>query len=172
MRKATGLLVLTLSMLVGSSFVASLAAANAPVRSVIRVDETDVDRSVCTFRVTFRLHGSFKNVDYYDNDGFLYRTIDTVGGGEPFTVTAAAKGTTLTMQNEAFSVVLTYNDDGSVVTYTQRGLFDKFTTPHGGIVLLDTGIVRFEEPGEAILFAGGPHQAVDGDFDAFCAAFG
>jgi hypothetical protein len=68
--------------------------------------------------------GTPLNVDYYDNSGFLYKTIDTVGEGGPFTVTNTAHGTTLTIQNEAFSVVITYNRDGSVRTYTQRGLFD------------------------------------------------
>jgi hypothetical protein len=171
MRRGTSRLTLTLMGLLGLALLAPPAGANTQVKSVIRVDETDVDRSVCPFGVTFHLHGSFKSVDYYDNTGFLYKTIDTVGGGAPFRVTATAKGTTLTMQNEAYSVVVTYDDDGSVATYTQRGLFDKFTAPQGGIVLLDAGIVRFEEPGDIILFAGGPHQAVNGDFDAFCAAF-
>jgi hypothetical protein len=148
------------------------AAANTQEKSVIHVDETYIDSSVCAFDLTVHLDGSFKNVDHYDNSGFLYKTIDTVGGGGPFTVTYTAHGTTLTMQNEAFSVVLTYNRDGSVRTYTQRGLFDKFTTPGRGIVLLDTGIASFQEPSEEILFIAGPHQAVNGDFDAFCAAFG
>jgi len=38
--------------------------------------------------------------------------------------------------------------------------------------LLDTGIAMWSEPVEDLLFAGGPHQAVNGDFEAFCAAFG
>ncbi len=80
--------------------------------------------------------------------------------------------TTLTMQNESFSVVLTYNPDGSVDTYTQRGVFDKFTVPGGGAVLLDTGKVIFDEPSEDVVFIAGPHQAVRGEFEAFCAAFG
>ncbi|MFL5766359.1 MAG: hypothetical protein ACJ758_00765, partial [Actinomycetota bacterium] len=130
------------------------------------------DPGICAFDVTFRLSGSFKNVDYYDNSGFLYRTIDTVGGGGPFRVTATAHGTTLTMQNEAFSAVITYSRDGSVATYTQRGLFDKFTVPGGGTVLLDTGKAVFAEPSEEILFIAGPHEAVNGEFDAFCTAFG
>jgi hypothetical protein len=137
-------------------------------KSVIHVDDTSVDSGVCAFDVTFHSFGSFKNVDYYDNSGFLYKTIDTVGGG-PFTVTATANGTTLTMQSESFSVVNTYNPDGSVNTFTQRGIFDKFTTPGRGIVLLDTGKVTFDSEFN-VLFAAGPHQAVNGDFEAFCAA--
>jgi hypothetical protein len=166
------LVVLGVSAMIGVAMFAGPAAGGTVVKSVIHVHETDIDSGVCAFDVTFRLAGSFKNVDYYDNGGFLYKTIDTVGGGGPFRVTASAHGTTLTMQNEAFSAVITYNRDGSVATYTQRGLFDKFTVPGGGTVLLDVGIASFEEPSEEILFIAGPHQAVNGEFDAFCAAFG
>jgi hypothetical protein len=172
MLRLTKLLVPIVAASVGFAVFAPPAAANTVVKSVYRVDESDVDRGVCSFGVRFDLHGYFKNVDYYDNSGFLYKSIDTVGGGGPFRVTATAHGTTLTMQNEAFSAVITYRRNGSVKTYTQRGLFDKFTTPGGGIVLLDTGIAVFLEPSEEVVFAGGPHQAVNGDFDAFCAAFG
>lgn len=148
------------------------AAANIQVKSVTQVDETYTESSICPFDLRVHLRGSFKNVDYYDNSGFLYKTIATVGGGAPFTVSYRANGVTLTQRNEAFSVVITYNTDGSAKTYTQRGAFNKFTTPGGGIVLLDTGIATWSEPDEELLFAGGPHQAVNGDFEAFCAAFG
>jgi hypothetical protein len=171
MLRVTKLLVPVATTLVCVGLFAPPAAANMQVRSVIHVDETYTDSSVCPFDLTVHLHGSFKNVDYYDNSGFLYKTIATVGGGGPFTVSYRANGTTLTQRNEAFSVVLTYNPDGSVSTYTQRGPFNKFTTPGGGIVLLDTGIATWSEPEEDLLFAGGPHQAVNGDFDSFCAAF-
>jgi hypothetical protein len=171
MSRGTKLLVLAMTSMVGIALSAQSAAANMQVKSVIHVDDTSVDSGVCAFDVTFHSFGSFKNVDYYDNSGFLYKTIDTVGAGGPFTVTATANGTTLTMQNESFTFITTYNPDGSVDTFTQVGVFDKFTTPGGGIVLLDTGNLTLD--GEFnVLFAAGPHQAVNGEFDAFCAAFG
>jgi hypothetical protein len=172
MPRVTKLLVAAITTVVGVLLFAPPAAANMQVKSVIHVDETDIESGICPFDLTVHLHGSFKNVDYYDNSGFLYKTIDTPGGGGPFTVSYSAHGTTLTQRNEAFSVVITYNPDGSVNTYTQRGPFDKFTTQGGGIVLLDTGKVTFQEPEEDVLFIAGPHQAVKGEFDAFCAAFG
>jgi hypothetical protein len=150
---------------------AAPASANSQDKSVIHVNDTSVDSGVCSFDVTFHSLGQFKNVDYYDNSGFLYKTIDTPGGGGPFTVTASAHGTTLTMQSEAFSFVTTYNPDGSPASFTQRGPFDKFTKPGSGIVLLDTGVVKFDSEFNVVLM-GGPHQAVIGEFDAFCAAFG
>jgi hypothetical protein len=148
------------------------AQASMTVKSVFDVRETYTDTFVCPFDVRVHLDGSFKNVDFYDTDGFLYRSIATPGGGGPFTVTYTAKGTTLRQQSEAFSTVITYNRDGSVRTYTQRGPFDRFTVRGTGIVLLDTGIAVFSEPDETLLFSGGPHQAVNGDFEAFCASFG
>src|SRR5436190_9013592 len=172
MSHATRLLTLVAVAVAAVALPAVPAAANTQLKSVIHVQQTGIDSGICPFDVRFYLSGWFKSVEYYDSSGFLYKTIDTVGGGGPFRVTATAKGTTLTMQNEAFSAVVTYNRDGSVATYTQRGLFDKFTVPGGGSVLLDTGKAMWDEPAEYILFIAGPHQAVNGDFDAFCAAFG
>jgi hypothetical protein len=118
------------------------------------------------------LDGYFKSVDYYDTSGFLYKTINTPGGGGPFTVTETAHGTTLTQKSEAFSEVITYNRDGSAKTYTARGPVAKFTLPGRGIILLNVGTATWTEPEENLLFMAGPHQAATGDFEAFCAAFG
>jgi hypothetical protein len=86
-----------------------------------------------------------------------------------FTVTATAKGTTLTQQNVAFDEQITYNADGSVNTRTDNGPYNKFTAPGSGIVWLDTG--RIVVDGDFnVLFVAGPGQ--HGDFSAFCAAFG
>ena len=170
MSRVTKLLAMT--SMFGLALSAQPAAANIPVKSTNHVDFTYVETEVCPFHLRVHLEGSYKSVDYYDNSGFLYRTINTVGGGGPFRVTYTAHGTTLTQQNEAFSEVITYNRDGSARTYTRRGPYARFTVRGEGIVLLDTGIARWSEPDEDLLFAGGPHQAVNGDFEAFCAAFG
>ena len=172
MPRITKLSVLTVSAVIGAVLFASPAAANMQVRSVFQVDETYTESNVCPFDLKVHLHGSVKYVDYYDNSGFLYKTIGTVGGGGPFTVSYRANGITLTQRNEAYSVVITHNPDGSASTYTQRGPFNIFTSPGVGIVLQDTGIATWSEPDEELLFAGGPHQAVNGDFDSFCAVFG
>jgi hypothetical protein len=141
------------------------------VKSVNHVDERYIESSICPFDLKVHLHGSYKNVDYYDNTGFLYKTIDTPGGGGPFGVSYSAKGTTLTQSNDAFSTVVIYKRDGTW-TYTERGAVNKFVAPGVGIVLLDAGIATWSEPDDNLLFIGGPHQAANGDFHAFCAAFG
>ncbi len=147
------------------------AAANTQVRTVIHVDDTFVDDETCGFDITVHVFGPFTDTDFYDNSGFLYKTIETVGPGGPFTITETAKGTTLTMPMQSFQVTITYNADGSPATFTNNGLVTKFTLPGGGVVLLDTGRVTFDREGN-ILFEAGPHQQLHGDVDAFCAAFG
>jgi hypothetical protein len=67
---------------------------------------------------------------------------------------------------------VSFHRDGTS-TYTQRGPYNVLTAPGIGVVLLDTGTATWTEPDETLLFiSGGPHQAIEGDFDAFCAAFG
>jgi hypothetical protein len=87
--------VLTVTTVVGVLLFVPPAAANTQVRNVIHVDETYLESSICSFDLKVHLHGSFKTVAYYDNSGFLYKTINTVGGGGPFTVSYPAKGITL-----------------------------------------------------------------------------
>ena len=144
------------------------AAASTPVRTVFHVDDTQVDRDLCGFRITFHLLGSFTTTDFRDTTGFLYKSISTVGPG-PFRITATAKGTTLVEQNVSFSETVTYNRDGSIKTLTDNGLYNRFTAPGRGVVWLDTGHLIVDGDFN-ILFVAGPRQ--NGDFRAFCAAFG
>jgi hypothetical protein len=147
------------------------AVANMQVKTVYHVDETYIESEMCPFDIRVHLDGTFKQVNYYDNTGFLYKQINTPGGGGPFTVSNTAKGTTLTQNAEAFSEMITFNHDGTS-TYTRRGPVAKYTVPRVGIVLLETGTGSWLEPDDTLLFlSGGLHQAINGDFDAFCAAF-
>jgi hypothetical protein len=173
MLRVTRFVVPVASVLVCVALFAWPAAANTQVKNVYHVDETYTETGTCPFDLRVHLEGSYKQVDYYDNSGFLYKTISTPGGGGPFTVSNTAHGTTLTQRAEAYSTVLTYRADGSVKTYTERGPVSKYTVPGVGIVLLETGTGTWSEPDETLLFlSGGRHQSVNGDFDAYCAAFG
>jgi hypothetical protein len=144
------------------------AAANTQVRTVIHVDEIAVDSELCGFDITSHFFGAITFTDFYDNTGFLYKTI-AKGRPGPFRVTATAKGTTLTSQNESFSETITYNPDGSMKTLTDNGVFNRFTAPGRGIVWLDTGHLIVDGDFD-VLFVAGPRQ--NGDFSAFCTAFG
>jgi hypothetical protein len=146
------------------------AAANSKKTTAVQADNRFVDSRTCAFDIRVHFFGVYRSTDYYDNSGFLYKTIITAGGGL-FTVTEAAKGITLTMQMQTVEVVITYNADGSVNTGTDNGLVLKFTLPGSGVVLLDTGRLIFDSEGD-IVFEAGPHQALHGDVEAFCAAFG
>ncbi len=155
-------------VIVGATALLAQPASARPVRTVIHIDDTGVDPEICDFDVTFHFFGSLTFTDFYDNSGFRYKTIGRAGPG-PFTVTATAKGTTLTQQNVSFTEITTYNADGSVKTLTDNGPYNKFTAPGSGIVWLDTG--RIVVDGDFnVLFEAGPRQ--HGEFDAFCAAFG
>jgi hypothetical protein len=157
--------------LVGMAVFAQPATANTKVTTVIHDDETFVESGMCPFDITFHEFGTFKGAEYFDNKGFNYKTIVTVGHGGPFTITVTAKGTTLTMQNQAAPVVIMFNADGSRDTETVHGPVFKFTVPGSGVVLLEAGRLTFDGDGN-VVFRAGPHQSLDGDFDAFCAAFG
>jgi hypothetical protein len=157
--------------LVGMAVFAQPAAANTKVTTVIHDDETFVESGICPFHITFHQFGTFKAAEYFDNNGFNYKTIITVGPGGQFTITVTAKGTTLTMQNQAAPVVITFNADGSRATETFHGPTFKFTLPGSGVVLLEAGRLMFDGDGN-VVFEAGPHQLLDGDVDAFCAAFG
>ena len=144
------------------------AAANTKDTTVVHVDDRFVDSEICRFDITFHVAGTLTFMDFYDNSGFLYKTI-AKGRPGPFRVTVTAKRTTLTQQNSSFTEITTYNADGSVKTLTDNGPFNKFTARGRGIVWLDTGHLVVDGDFN-ILFVAGPRQ--DGAFDAFCAAFG
>lgn len=147
---------------------AQTASANTQVTTAFQIDDIAVESGLCGFDVTFRFVGSVTSTDYYDNSGFLYKTIDK-GRPGPFRVTVTANGTTLTQQNSSFTEVLTYHADGSVRTRTLTGGYNKFTAPGRGIVWLDTGRIVLDGDFN-ILFEAGPHQ--NDDFSALCAALG
>ena len=166
--RLTAMLAVTLA---GITLWVQPAIANTKVTNVVHVHDTFVDSETCGFDITVHASGSFKSSDYYDNSGVIYKTIITVGAGGPFTIRETAKGTTLTMQNQSYQVMITYNADGSINTFTLDGPVMRFTVPGGGVVLLDAGKVTFDGEGN-IVFEAGPHQQFHGDVAGFCAAFG
>ena len=147
---------------------AQTAAANTQVRTAFYIDDTVVDSGLCTFDVTSRFVGWVTSTDYYDNSGLRNKTISK-GRPGPFRVTATARGTTLITQNASFSETITYNPDGSIKTLTDNGVYNRFTAPGRGIVWLDTGHLIVDGDFN-VVFVAGPRQ--NGDFRAFCAAFG
>jgi len=147
---------------------APTAAANTQVRNVFHIDYTATDSELCGFDVTSHFVGWVTSTDYYDNSGFLYKTISK-GRPGPFRGTATAKGTTLISQSVSFSETITYNPDGSIKTVTDNGVYNRYNAPGSGIVWLDTGHLIVDGDFN-VVFVAGPRQ--HGDFTAFCAAVG
>ena len=122
---------------------AQTASANTQVTTAFQIDDIAVESGLCGFDVTFRFVGSVTSTDYYDNSGFLYKTIDK---GRPGPIQSHCHGewNHAHPAERSFTEVLTYNADGSVQTRTHTGGYNKFTAPGRGIVWLDTGrIVRW-----------------------------
>jgi opacity protein-like surface antigen len=143
------------------------AMANTNVMTVYHTDTTFAVHDWCEFPVHFHIAGSYKGVDYFDDGGFLYKTIYTAGGGSSYRWTASANGKALTMQMQSFMQVITYGTDGSA-TSAIHGVDLKFTYRGSGIVLQDVGTVFTDENG-GITFTAGPHQSLSEDFEEFCA---
>lgn len=160
------------SILVLGVFIFSLAAGSASANTTkvtYAFDDFYSSNHDCGFRVRLHSYGPYRIADQYDNDGNLFRTIITVSGGRYY-ITATANGVTL-KTTASYQIVQTYNPDGSFDVYHEDGLHFGFTLPGGGVVLLETGRLVFDQETEQIIFEGGPHMNSDGDLEAFCQAF-
>jgi hypothetical protein len=124
----------------------------------------------CGFKVMFHAYGPYKIADQYDNDGVLFRTIVTSGGGG-YHIAATANGVTLTTES-SYQIIDLWKPNGRLAATREDGLHFGFKVRGEGIVLLDTGRVDFDPHTGEIIFEGGPRQFLHGDLDAFCAAFG
>ena len=105
-------------------------------------------------------------IDFYDNEGNLLREVLHVRFVGTATNDVTGKTIPVTgVRHLEFDFV-----DG---TFTETGVLRHVTVPGEGIVLHESGrIVLPLEPEEGLepLFVGGPHQLMEGDVTAFCAA--
>jgi hypothetical protein len=162
-------LVLMISLLAATILWTEPALADTKVTTVHQNDFTYVNSDWCDFRVRFHVFGTWKETNYFDDSGFLYKTIATAGPGGRFTQTASANGATLTMQMQSFMQVNYYNPDGTIDTVKTHGVDLKFTSQGSGIVLQAVGTVVFDGDFN-VIWTAGPNQWVSGDFEEFCAA--
>jgi hypothetical protein len=144
------------------------AAANTTVRTVFHIDTSESIDDLCPFSIEETVVGSFQRIDQFDNAGRLIRVMLTAFGG-PFTITWSANGVTATTRSETVVVIFTLSPDGSVITHAENGIVFNFVVPGVGTVLMDVGRLVFDEVGN-LLFEAGPHQLLEGDIDALCAA--
>ena len=84
------------------------------------------------------------------------------------TWTNPANGNSLS-SHEASVLRIFYNPDGSFASADNEGLTFNLNLPGQGALLLDVGRIVIRH-GQGIVFEAGPHQELNGDTAAFCAA--
>lgn len=116
--------------------------------------------AACGFTVTFHQLDRGTYQLFFDQQGDLTRVqVQTLVNG-----TATANGITLLVHGRE-------NNFYDVVTGTQMDASLEFRVwlPGLGVVIMDTGRLLFDADGD-VVFEGGPHPALEGDFAALCAA--
>lgn len=152
-----------------SSVVAPPAVAGERDWFVVTFPGGAGDPGFCPFPTLLNEEGTFKVADYYDKDGFLYRTIVTSFGQLTLTLSNPANGKEVVTHNESQVIVVDWLPDGSRESIRRMGVTFAMTAPGFGVVFLNTGLLtRDYTTGET--FIAGPHDLVSGDFTALCAA--
>ena len=163
-------LALVASLALAASFVAA-APALAAERDwfVVGFDPAPEDPGFCSFPTLMTEDGTFKVADYYDNSGVLYRTIVTAYGQLTLTLWNPANGKTVITHNESQVIIVDWLPDGSRKSIRRIGVTFAWTYPGAGIVLLNTGYLEHDYTTGQTSIAG-PHDLLEGNFDALCAA--
>ncbi|HEX6254241.1 MAG TPA: hypothetical protein VFZ70_00380 [Euzebyales bacterium] len=73
--------------------------------------------------------------------------------------------------HDAWTVVIDF-ENGEPTTESFFGLVFHFNAPGAGIVLIDAGRVVFDASTGEVIVVSGPHQELEGDLSALCAALG
>lgn len=155
---------LVLLLLVLSLAVAAPAVAARPTTEFTTEDATSVDTDICSFPITFHDSGTYKTTTFYDKAGNPVKSILT-NYNDRFTETATANGKTLLANYPTVFITALPSE-----AYVQLGLRANYTVPGSGVVALDAGRVSFDASGE-VLFEAGPHDILNGSWEAFCAYF-
>ena len=129
------------------------------------VDEF-TDEEACDFPVEVRFVGGGTERLFFDRAGNLDKVIvklsDDGTATNPVNV-KTVKG------HDAWTIIIEF-ENGEPVTETNAGLLFHFNAPGHGIVLIDAGRVVFDLQTFEVVVVNGPHQALEGDFAALCAA--
>jgi hypothetical protein len=151
------------------TFMGFMAAGSASANTVTSSWEYDNATSTitdwCSFPIRFTAVGPYKQTDFYNDEGTLYKTTLRPGRGL-YHFIVRAHGTTLSAIS-GYSVTLTYNPDGSIATYRETGMIFSFTVPGEGVVLLLAGHFAFDENTGDVTFEAGPRGD---DLSRLCAA--
>jgi hypothetical protein len=148
---------------------APTALANTRQTTLIEFEGTNPDTGFCDFPVSDTEQGTFIVADQFDNDGVLYRTIVTSFGQLTLTLTNPANGKSTVTHNESQVIIVDWAADGSREKVRRMGVSFAFTYPGMGVILLQVGYFERDYV-NGWRFVAGPHDLLEGDFDALCAA--
>jgi hypothetical protein len=161
MKRRTRLIALTALTLLIGGLSATPATAVPPEREAYRDHFRQVDDSLCGFPITFDYTRSVRSTTFFDRHG----NATAVRFHIAITGTDTAKGVTL--QDTAVHNSL---DDLTTGSETRVGMDFLVKLPGGGVITVGGGKVVVDQDG-TVTFEAGPHPFLDGDLDAYCAAF-
>lgn len=161
-KRISAVSVLVLVMLGMGVLLAPAASAVPPERSWAAFDDMFTDEETCAFPIDVRFVGRLEITSFFDRHGGLVRV--QIRGSDVGTATNPANGKTARGVDHYMFIERVRTGETATV-----GLFVHMNVPGAGIVLIDAGNVVVDADGN-IVHAGGPHDLIDGNFSALCAA--
>jgi hypothetical protein len=149
---------------------ASSMNGSKPVTTIVSVDTTFINDFDCPFLLLEQVKGAYRDTLFFDQNGVLVREYlsPQFQGALSVRWTNPETGNSLESQ-EASSIIVYYNPDGSFKKLMNQGLTFMVTVPSAGQpILVDVGRIVIER-GKGITFEAGIHQELIGDTAAFCA---
>ena len=142
----------------------SLAAGRATAGS-FQIEDHYIDTGssdVCGFPVQIDLHGIIRYEVRFDANGdAVALVLHVIRSG-----TASGNGVTLTEFDRDTQLI-----DLVAGTTREVGIVFRISVPGGTAVVFDRGMILVDGDGNFVQVSG-PHPALDGDFEQFCAALG
>lgn len=140
------------------------AVALPPEQDSFEFVDEFTDEESCGFAIDVSFVGQGTERLFFDQNGDLDKIILNLS--DRGTVTNPANGKTL-KGRDAWTVIVEF-ENGEDVGSSIAGLVFHLNAPGGGIVLIDAGRLVFDDTG--LVVVNGPHQLLEGDFAALCAA--
>lgn len=162
MKRAASLVALvSLTVLLGDTVSAGSANAVTPERDAYHDHFVEVDASFCGFPITFDYSRSVRSTVFFDRQG------DPIAVRWHIAIAGTDSANGVTLQDTAV-----HNSVDDLVTGSETRTNIEFLVklPRGGVVSVGGGRVVVDADGN-VTFEAGPHPFLDGNLDAYCAAF-
>lgn len=143
----------------------SAASAEGPaVEGPLHFHGTDVLSDCGSFQVLDVYDSTEIFRWYYDQGGNLVKIVGQNWGTDTFTNSVTGKAYPMSFHN---NILIDYSQ--SPRRLANIGVIYRLILPGAGAVVLDIGRLVFQR-GSGLIFEAGPHQIIDGDVNALCAA--